>query len=273
MDSRIVIGPDYSIEIRSRSEGPMTVHPQPDFLLVCDLSSNIEALPGKSIFLYDPNQPFDPTSAIKGARRDLKIFLLRIDPALLIETAARLKMYRTGSHLSFREAGRPVRDSRLTAVCESIALEIENPDAGWREVISSQVRQMAVYLLRSHINVERSDLIELSRVGMVDRRLRLAIEFMHDNCHRELSLAEIAAAAYLSEFHFSRLFKKITGTTPSSYLAALRIERARRLLAETDLPITEVGARVGYSSQSHFTKVFRQTTGFTPRTFRSSLQK
>jgi AraC family transcriptional regulator len=105
---------------------------------------------------------------------------------------------------------------------------------------------------------------------MVDRRLRRAIEFMHDNCGRELSLAEIAATAYLSEFHFARLFKKITGSTPHGFLAGLRIERARRFLAESDLPITDVGAQVGYGSQSHFTKVFREATGMTPHAFRSA---
>ena len=93
---------------------------------------------------------------------------------------------------------------------------------------------------------------------------------MHDNCGWELRLAEIAAAAYLSAFHFARLFKKITGTTPHAHLAALRVERARRLLAETDLPVGEVGARVGYESQSHFTKIFREATGLTPRAFRAA---
>jgi AraC family transcriptional regulator len=69
-----------------------------------------------------------------------------------------------------------------------------------------------------------------------------------------------------SEFHFARLFKKITGVTPHSYLASLRIERARRMLAESDPPIAEVG----YASQSHFTKIFREATGMTPREFRLS---
>ncbi|MCG3145291.1 MAG: HTH-type transcriptional activator RhaS [Gammaproteobacteria bacterium] len=150
---------------------------------------------------------------------------------------------------------------------------MESGDAGWREVIRSLVNQLAIHLLRAHINAQRSDGIELSRVGIVDRRLRRAIEFMHDNCGRELSLAEIAGAAYLSEFHFARLFKKITGATPHAYLASLRIERARRLLAETDLSIVEVGAQVGYNSQSHFTKIFRDATGSTPRAFRQAVRR
>ena len=197
--------------------------------------------------------------------------LIRLAPALLIETASRLRMYRTGLSLRFRAPLAPLTDdAKLRAALESIASELESGDAGWREVIRSLVNQLTVYLLRAHINAERSDEIELSRVGIVDRRLRRAIEFMSDNCGRELSLAEIAGAAYLSEFHFARLFKKITGSTPHAYLASLRVERARRLLAESDLPIAEVGAQVGYTSQSHFTKVFREATGMTPKAFRNA---
>jgi transcriptional regulator GlxA family with amidase domain len=51
------------------------------------------------------------------------------------------------------------------------------------------------------------------------------------------------------------------------------LERARRLLAETDLPISEVGARVGYENQSHFTKIFHEATGLTPRAFREAVRQ
>jgi Transcriptional regulator containing an amidase domain and an AraC-type DNA-binding HTH domain len=200
--------------------------------------------------------------------------VVRLAPALLVETASRLRAYRTGLNLLFRAPLTPLTgDAKLRATLEEIASELEGGDAGWRELIRSLVNQLAVYLLRAHINAQRSDEIELSRVGIVDRRLRRAIEFMSDNCGRELSLAEIAGAAYLSEFHFARLFKKITGATPHAYLASLRIERARRLLAESDLPIAEVGAEVGYASQSHFTKVFREATGMTPKAFRDAAVK
>jgi AraC family transcriptional regulator len=125
--------------------------------------------------------------------------------------------------------------------------------------------------VRHHSNVRRSEELELSRVGMVDRRIRRAIELMHAHLERELPLDEIAAAAYLSPYHFARLFKKLTGTSPHSYLGNLRVTRAQTLLAETDLSISEVSARVGYSSPSHFTKAFRQATGLTPRSFRNAI--
>ncbi|MEO6724858.1 MAG: helix-turn-helix transcriptional regulator [Blastocatellia bacterium] len=296
MTPRLLIEPTFSIEYRVISQRELALPSQPDFLLVhflnrsaqhwygtgsgsdrVDLGKRIRqsnpvatahgSVPAESgtSLLANPNQ----AARLMLDRKRSELLIVRIAPELLIETAMRLQLYRTGSHLLFRSPLVPLNDdAKLRGTLDSIANEMEGGAAGWREVISSMINQLAVYLLRAHINVQRSDEIELSRVGIVDRRLRRAIEFMHDNCGRELALAEIAAAAYLSEFHFARMFKKITGTTPHAYLAGLRIERARRLLAESDLPITEVGTQVGYASQSHFTKVFREATGMTPHAFR-----
>jgi AraC family transcriptional regulator len=267
MTSRVVIESDFSIELRVITRRATGLAPQPDFLLVHFLESRISNCPSGASVLVNPNQPIQ----FAPGRGQSELLLVRLAPPLLIETASRLRMYRTGLSLLFREPLTPLNDdAKLRATIESIASEIESHDAGWREVIRSLVNQLTVYLLRAHINAQRSDEIELSRVGMVDRRLRRAIEFMSDNCGHELSLAEIASAAFLSEFHFSRLFKKITGMTPHAYLASLRIEKARRLLAETDLPIADVGAQVGYNSQSHFTKIFREATGMTPKAFRGA---
>ncbi len=267
MGSRILIESDFSIERRVLARRASGLPSQPHFLIIHFLESRIPNIPSGASLLANPNQEvrFAP------GRGQSELLLIRLAPALLVETAARLRMCRDGLNLLFREPLTPLTgDEKLRATLEAIEAELEGGEAGLREVIRSLVNQIAVYLLRGRLNAQRSDEIELSRVGIVDRRLRRAIEFMSDNCGRELSLAEIAGAAYLSEFHFARLFKKITGATPHAYLASLRIERARRLLAETDLPISEVGAQVGYSSQSHFTKIFREATGMTPREFRLS---
>jgi len=112
--------------------------------------------------------------------------------------------------------------------------------------------------------------LELSRVGVVDRRLRRAIEFMYLHSAEELSLSEIAREAFLSAYHFARLFKRITGLTPHNYLANIRIEQARHLLGTSDLSINAIATRVGYESQSHFAKLFRAATGLTPKEFRNA---
>lgn len=251
---RIIIESNFALEFRAPNRRGFEVFGHAAYLLLY--------APAADCFLVNPNE------TLRLPKSNEEWLLLRLSPPLLIETATRLKLYRTGSNLLFSHA--QTNDPKLQATLTAIHTEMMEGAAGWRDVIQSLVQQLVVQLLRSHVNLQRSEELELSRVGIVDRRLRRAIEFMHDNCAQELSLAEIAAAVYVSEFHFARLFKKIIGTTPHAYLSALRIERARLLLAETDLAITEIGARVGYSSQSHFTKIFRQATGLTPHAFRAA---
>ena len=264
---RLIVESQFTIECRVLPKSGAELGGQQAYLLASLYPpKSAEFLPQTS-FLLNPNE----TIVLDKTTRSAQLLIIRLAPSLLIETATRLKLYRTGSNLLFSEA--QSSEAKLQAVFAAIYHEMQEGASGWREVIKSLIHQLTVYLLRAHVKLKRSEELELSRVGIVDRRLRRALEFMHDHCARELSLAEIAAAAYLSEFHFARLFKKITGATPHAYLAALRIERARKLLAETDLAITEVGARVGYHSQSHFTKIFREATGLTPHAFREVIHK
>jgi AraC family transcriptional regulator len=72
----------------------------------------------------------------------------------------------------------------------------------------------------------------------------------------------------LSQFHFARMFRRSVGRPPHGYLTDLRMERAKQLLRETDLPLAQVAARVGYQTQAHFTGVFHREVGTTPRTYR-----
>lgn len=264
---RIITASEYVIERRVLQRRSIALAPQPHFTLLHFLESTYEGVPADATLLINPHQ----TAEFPAGESACEFLLVRLMPKALVETAARLQLYRTGSQLLFRNALGPITDdAQLRQLLGQLAQELANAAPGWHEVIAALVNQLTIHLLRSHVNLQRSEEIELSRVGIVDRRLRRAIEFMHDNCARELSLHEIADAAYLSQFHFTRLFKKLTGTTPHAYLASLRVERARRLLAETDLPLAEVGARIGYESQSHFTKVFREATGLTPRAFREA---
>jgi AraC family transcriptional regulator len=191
-----------------------------------------------------------------------------ISPALVNEMVTEIGLTRTTANISFHRAA--VTDSTITKMAREIAAEVADEKMGRAAMLDALVRPLAIHLLRCHLTVRQSDQIELSRAGPVDRRLRRAIEFMHDNFGRELALEEIASAAYLSEYHFARLFKQITGVTPHVYLANVRLERARKLLADTVLPISEVASMVGYQSQSHFSKMFRSVTGITPRAYREA---
>ncbi|MEV6108770.1 AraC family transcriptional regulator [Streptomyces sp. NPDC051940] len=83
---------------------------------------------------------------------------------------------------------------------------------------------------------------------------------------------DLAAAAHLSPSHFAELFRAETGETPARYRVRLRMERARLLLAETDLTVTAIAADLGYSSSQHFATAFRRETGTTPSRHRDRIR-
>jgi AraC family transcriptional regulator len=211
-----------------------------------------------------------PGDAVEASGAHAETISLGIVPAYVLDCALRARLTRDDALVAFTRVD-VSGDERLARLARDIAEELRDAETGQELVVAALVEQLVVRLLRRHASVRRADGLELTRAGMVDRRVRRAVELMHAHLERELPLEELASAAYLSPFHFARLFKKVTGASPHAYLAALRIERAKSLLATTDASVTEIATRVGYSSSSHFTKAFRQSTGLTPRAFRIAL--
>ena len=93
-----------------------------------------------------------------------------------------------------------------------------------------------------------------------------AKSFMDTHYAANIHLNAISGQAYLSKFHFIRLFKRLYGRTPHQYLASVRIEKAKQLL-QAGMSITDACFGVGFSSTTSFTALFKKTTGSTPSTF------
>ena len=100
------------------------------------------------------------------------------------------------------------------------------------------------------------------------RRLTLARSIIEASLDESLDLAEIARAACLSPFHLHRLFTRVFGYTPHRYAVWRRIERACRLLAQTDMPVTEVCLATGFQSLGSFSTLFKKVVGYSPQSFR-----
>ena len=83
-----------------------------------------------------------------------------------------------------------------------------------------------------------------------------------------ISLQEMSRVAYISTFHFNRVFHQITGLPPAKFIQAMRLDEAKRLLLNTSLSITDICFEVGYNSLSTFTRRFTQRVGLGPREFR-----
>ena len=100
------------------------------------------------------------------------------------------------------------------------------------------------------------------------QRLATVTAYVDDHVAERISVRDLADAVHISPFHFARMFKETVGTPPHAYITRVRIERAKRLLAETQIPLVEVAARVGFQTQAHFTGVFHRFVGTTPRVYR-----
>lgn len=100
---------------------------------------------------------------------------------------------------------------------------------------------------------------------------RVIISLMQHIDHPQ-SLAEMAKVAHMSPFHFCRVFRQLIGVPPLKFAAALRIEAAKRLLLNTDIPITDICFAVGYTSVGTFTTHFTRDVGLSPRAFRNVVE-
>jgi AraC-like DNA-binding protein len=95
------------------------------------------------------------------------------------------------------------------------------------------------------------------------RQLVKAKMFIDNHFAESIDLAKIADKAHFSKFHFIRLFKNVYGITPNQYLTAVRIDKAKSLLA-SNKPTAEVCFSVGFDSISTFKGLFKRETNFTP---------
>ena len=102
-----------------------------------------------------------------------------------------------------------------------------------------------------------------------DRRRAVETALWIDaHSHQQVDLEQAAGQAGISPFHFLRLFSSVLGVTPHQYLVRSRLRHAARLLADNDIPITDVAYDVGFGDLSNFVRTFHRAAGVSPRRFR-----
>src|SRR5215472_12122227 len=94
------------------------------------------------------------------------------------------------------------------------------------------------------------------------------IATMRDQIDQPLSLGSMARIAFASRYHFNRVFRQVTGVPPAQFLYALRLEKAKRLLLQTQRKVIDICYDVGYNSVGTFTRRFTDLLGVSPTTFR-----
>jgi AraC family transcriptional regulator len=161
-------------------------------------------------------------------------------------------------------------DPTTSRLMEMLGREAALNDSASRLFVEQAVDLLCIQLVRGHSTI--GTLVELApRRGLADWQVRRVTNYMQDHLDQEISLEEVAALVGLSRFHFCTAFRLATRQSPHQWLTALRIGRARQLLAEPSLPITEIALAVGYQTPSAFAASFRKMAGVTPSEFRRAL--
>jgi AraC family transcriptional regulator len=106
--------------------------------------------------------------------------------------------------------------------------------------------------------------------GLDARQLRLVNGAIDEKIGEPISVSMLSSVAGLSRSHFSNAFRKTVGRTPHEHIVRLRIERAMKLMADTDAPLSEIAVAAGFYDQAHFANKFRRTAGMTPTEWRRS---
>lgn len=109
--------------------------------------------------------------------------------------------------------------------------------------------------------------------GLPLQTLQKIFDFIEDNLHRRIPIERLAHMAGIGSAQFSRLFKRATNVTLHQYIIKRRVERARDLLAETQLPIAEIAHECGFADQVHLTRFFGRIVGTSPASFRKKLRR
>ena len=147
------------------------------------------------------------------------------------------------------------------------------------EAAVKTIRQTVDYIRRDSDEYELSSLIyaflcraaaQNGRVGSCEKQeaVRKAEEFIRANFDQPLTVEDIASQTHFSAPYFNKLFHSVNGSSPYDYLLKIRLEKAKELLLQTELPIHEIAEQTGFNSTSNFLCFFKNHIGFSALKFR-----
>jgi AraC-like DNA-binding protein/ligand-binding sensor protein len=141
-------------------------------------------------------------------------------------------------------------------------------------VVSSQQHNSVVKLLSifaQHLAIISNRIFveqQNAELPMITR----AKEYIQQNQSEDLSLGQVAKAVNTSTFYFCKLFKKVTGLNFTDYVSRVRIEKAKNLLLNPNLRVSEIAFEVGFQSLTHFNRVFKRIIGQSPTEYRAQIK-
>lgn len=191
-------------------------------------------------------------------------FSISLKPELLTRNAAELL---GADHVEVLPQ-KPFYDPLILQIGLALKADLESHRPGGRLYAEAMATALAVHILRNYSVQSHQTVRYLG--GLSSTQLKRVTDYINDHLDRELSLEELAAIAQLSPYHFCRSFKRSAQLTPHQYVIRQRVERAKLLLKDDKMGISEVAIACGFTHQSHLSRHFKRLTGMTPKKFSQS---
>ena len=203
-------------------------------------------------------------------------------PYGLCEMAAAVKVGEQTA--GFLQTGQVMRQKPSEAQFKRVAAQLKEQDpnadlAKAKEayfatpVISSRMAESLTVLLSifaEHLALKGNQIV-LQQQNSEPPLITKAKQYINEHIGEDLSLGQVAAAVHMSSFYFCKLFKKATGINFTDYVSRARIERAKNLLINANLRISEIAYEIGFQSLTHFNRMFKKIVGESPTEYREKL--
>lgn len=157
--------------------------------------------------------------------------------------------------------------SPIAGALSLLETELRRRDLGADVIVHGLLDVIFAYVLRHVVELLQPDEANWI-VAIRDASVRDAVQLMHEDCGRAWTLEDLARGVGVSRAGLAAKFRAAMGTTPANYLRTVRMQRAIRLLSETQHTLESVAAKVGYQDAFSFSKVFKRTVGVSPSAFR-----
>lgn len=178
-----------------------------------------------------------------------------------------------------RQKPTPASFQRAVGKAKELGVDIDNDRAMEAFLATPAISQkkldsaaMLLGIFSDHLSM-KSNQILVQRATAEPPMITKAKQFILEHITEDISLAQVAAAVHTSLFYFCKQFRKLTGTTFTEYVSRLRIEKAKDLLLNQNLRISEIAYEVGFQSLTHFNRVFKNVVGESPTDYRGHLPK
>lgn len=254
---RLRSDPAGVVEVPARANTTIAIHVGRSVLVECNRGGVTHR--GVSVHGYSDIIPAGTPSRWEMKDTDT-VLLLSVAPALMKSVAEESGLDPRRVKILNRFQ---TRDAKIEHIGWALKEELETGYPNGRLYIESLAQALAIHLLNRHSS--ESHEVASPNGGIPGRRLKQVLSYIEDNLGQDLTLQTIADVSGLSASYFKTAFRTSVGHPVHQYVIQRRVERARLLLAEGQLPISQVALETGFAHQSHLAYHMRRLLGVTPK--------